>query len=919
MRRLKRWTAALCALVLMVSAIPGAGAFEYKSTCPDCKVDMVCTPVQPTCIDDGYIQLECPVCHGKGTAHGALGIYGIENNGKAYGHTYDMREGGVCSRCNDDARPPQTRPGMDSAYLTGPDGHAHDYRLMGNMYARQDSEGHKKWVCQTCQAVLMEDVPCLDTNGMAQPGSTFRIPGSNSGGSTTNPGGTTTNPGGTTTNPGGTANPGGSTTNPGEITNPGGSDACDHAKQPASGWTYETEKATCAKEGRSYRVCKKCGFEETLSTLKMLDHTWEQKTEPAAVGKEGRTYRVCTVCGKEETLSTTEALKPEVSTGIPGHSDRGNPLQPKGSGYELIRLAGDRIMDGSANRTQETVISDTRKIVVDSYDSEFKKTGTQELALEMDEIGAFYYGQNYNFIVFGQDNLEESSSKEILRIVKYSKDWQRLGAGSLKSAKVTAVLDQFGNFSFAECNGMLYVHTVRQTNTLNDGIRHQTNMTFCVRESDMAITDQRIEVWNPSTGYASHSFAQDIMVDSLGNLVTLDTGDGHPRGALLFRYPKKAGGESFTGQGKYVLLAKWPGGTGDNTTGANTCDLAEISQGYLSVYTDTKLGSNSVGNSVANAYLVFTPRDNFTDSASVTRPLTSLGPSGGETVGNVYLIPTGMDGGYLFWYTVKLGSHGFYDWSDESKHTMYYTKYSADGSFGTPQKLDGVPSPYAGSIYTDAGPIYTGGKLVWASNPRQQSKLRFATLDGSGNVKVYGSSGASKTENPFVDVAQDAYYYDGVMWALENSVTTGVDASHFQPGSTCTRGQVVTFLWRAKGCPEPRTQSNPFTDVKSSSPFYKAILWAQENGITTGTTATTFNPGGTCTNGHVLTFLWRTNGQPAASGSSSLASRYPNQYFTSAIGWAQARGILSSDSMNPRSQCPRADIVTYLYRDASNS
>ena len=903
MRRLKQWTAALCALVLMVSAIPGAGAFEYKSTCPDCKVDMVCTPVQPTCIDDGYIQLECPVCHGKGTAHGALGIYGIENNGKAYGHTYDMREGGVCSRCNDDARPPQTRPGMDSAYLTGPDGHAHDYRLMGNMYARQDSEGHKKWVCQTCQAVLMEDVPCLDTNGMAQPGSTFRIPGSNSGGSTTNPGGTTTNPGGTTTNPGGTANPGGSTTNPGEITNPGGSDACDHAKQPASGWTYETEKATCAKEGRSYRVCKKCGFEETLSTLKMLDHTWEQKTEPAAVGKEGRTYRVCTVCGKEETLSTTEALKPEVSTGIPGHSDRGNPLQPKGSGYELLRVDGYR-----AYNVNTKTYEDHRKLVVDSYDAEFKKTGTRQLEIEMDEIGGFYYGQDYNFIVFGQDNTEQSDSKEVLRVVKYSKDWQRLGAASIRNVGVSDVVGQHGNRAFAECNGMLYIHSGRATYTLNDGQEHQTNITFCIRESDMTMTDSRTGISNTSTGYVSHAMNQDIMVDSLGNLVTLDNGDFYPRGAFLFRYPQKAGGEKFTGRGEGAILAKWPG---DNniSVGASTCGLAETSQGYLSAYLDNGLG---IGDAKASSapYLVFTPKNDISAAASVTRPLMRL--SSQETVGHVHLIPTGMDGGYLFWYVVRLGDQGFFDWSDESKYTMYYARYNADGSFGAPQKLDSVPIPYV-------GPTYTGGKLVWGSDPGSQEKLRFAVLDGSGNVKVYGSSGASKTENPFVDVAQDAYYYDGVMWALENSVTTGVDASHFQPGSTCTRGQVVTFLWRAKGCPEPRTQSNPFTDVKSSSPFYKAILWAQENGITTGTTATTFNPGGTCTNGHVLTFLWRTNGQPAAGGSSSLASRYPNQYFTSAIGWAQARGILSSDSMNPRSQCPRADIVTYLYRDASNS
>lgn len=171
--------------------------------------------------------------------------------------------------------------------------------------------------------------------------------------------------------------------------------------------------------------------------------------------------------------------------------------------------------------------------------------------------------------------------------------------------------------------------------------------------------------------------------------------------------------------------------------------------------------------------------------------------------------------------------------------------------------------------------------------------------------------------NPFTDVPDNAYYKDAVLWALENGVTTGVTATEFRPSATCTRGQVVTFLWRAKGCPEPKTATNPFRDVSASSPFYKAILWAQENGITSGTTATTFNPGGTCTSGHVVTFLWRANDKPAASGSSSLASANPGKYYTDAVAWADAAGLLNGvgAAFNPSNRSPRADIVTYLYRD----
>lgn len=105
--------------------------------------------------------------------------------------------------------------------------------------------------------------------------------------------------------------------------------------------------------------------------------------------------------------------------------------------------------------------------------------------------------------------------------------------------------------------------------------------------------------------------------------------------------------------------------------------------------------------------------------------------------------------------------------------------------------------------------------------------------------------------------------------------------------------------------------------MASSSPFYKAILWAQENGITTGTTATTFNPKGTCTSGHVVTFLWRSNGEPNPVGASALASANPDKYFTGAVAWADSSGLLTGvgSAFVPGQNSPRANIVTYLYRD----
>lgn len=180
------------------------------------------------------------------------------------------------------------------------------------------------------------------------------------------------------------------------------------------------------------------------------------------------------------------------------------------------------------------------------------------------------------------------------------------------------------------------------------------------------------------------------------------------------------------------------------------------------------------------------------------------------------------------------------------------------------------------------------------------------------------SAYAEKPENPFTDISKSDAYYDAVIWALKNNVTKGISETSFGPAATCTRGQVATFLWRAAGCPEPKTTVNPFTDVKEGSAFYKAILWAYENGITNGNTPTTFNPGGKCTSGHVVTFLWRAQGKPAANGSSELGNKYYGKYYSDAVCWADRCGLLAGTDFNPDAQSPRSEIVLYLCRHHGN-
>ena len=171
---------------------------------------------------------------------------------------------------------------------------------------------------------------------------------------------------------------------------------------------------------------------------------------------------------------------------------------------------------------------------------------------------------------------------------------------------------------------------------------------------------------------------------------------------------------------------------------------------------------------------------------------------------------------------------------------------------------------------------------------------------------------------PFVDVPANAYYADAVAWAVEQGITSGTSATTFSPDASCTRAQMVTFLWRAAGSPKA-TGSNPFTDLQTDAYYYDAVLWAVENGITSGTSATTFGPDATVTRGQTVTFLYRANGSPAVSGN-SFADVSADAYYADAVAWAVAEGITSGTGDNmfsPNADCTRGQIVTFLYRDAT--
>lgn len=223
------------------------------------------------------------------------------------------------------------------------------------------------------------------------------------------------------------------------------------------------------------------------------------------------------------------------------------------------------------------------------------------------------------------------------------------------------------------------------------------------------------------------------------------------------------------------------------------------------------------------------------------------------------------------------------------------------------------------TVTPDSG--YKLGELVVTDKDGKKLELtdkgngQYTFTMPSGKVEVAAEFVKEVEVSPFADVATDAYYYDAVKWAVEKGVTNGVSETLFGPDQACTRAQIVTFLWRAAGSPEPKSGSS-FADVAADAYYAKAVAWAVENGITKGTSETTFHPDETCTRAQGVTFLYRALGKLAAA-QAGFTDVSADSYYADAVNWAAENGVtkgISETLFGPDGSCTRAQIVTFLYR-----
>lgn len=226
-------------------------------------------------------------------------------------------------------------------------------------------------------------------------------------------------------------------------------------------------------------------------------------------------------------------------------------------------------------------------------------------------------------------------------------------------------------------------------------------------------------------------------------------------------------------------------------------------------------------------------------------------------------------------------------------------------------------SRHGDETYLKAGASYTltedGEYIVWFGGLCEELHD-----GGNGGGGSYGAlyvtiEGGKATVSGFTDVASGAYYADAVKWAVERKITSGTTATTFSPNATCSNGQILTFLWRANEQQEPSI-ANPFSDVKSSDYYYKAALWALEKGLIAGTTLGADAP---CTRSMVVTYLWKLAGQPEATKATSFTDVDSNADYAKAVAWAVEQGITSGTSATtfaPDGICTRGQIVTFLFR-----
>lgn len=660
------------------------------------------------------------------------------------------------------------------------------------------------------------------------------------------------------------------------------------------------------------------------------------------------------------------------------------------------------------------------KVYIEKYSSNFDLLSHFTIEPELPIWGGFYDDGTYFYLVFGQMNREEDDAAEVIRVVKYDRNWNRLDAAMINNANITIPFEG-GTIDMDEQDGLLYIRTAREMYKFSDGINHQSACNLIVRISDMSV--QFVDKFDVDDlymyGHVGHSFDQYVVMDE-NDFYALDQCDGNPyRAAVITKVPGIPWENTYS-KNRQIPVLKYSGAYGENYMASMLGGFA-VSDTHCIVVgaskrQDIKTPQDGYYTGY-NAYIAATTKDSIApgiNSQTKIQWLTDFSMEGNQAANNPQLVEINKDLYALFWQEVT-GELCYYT------ETNDYTEFSGvDKRVSKMVYVDGTGTIISepkiiDANFSDCQPIYNKNtnQIVWyvtdgirmrfhvfdvQNNTLQnidaainqtlraveivcpdgfdfqmdigeQVQLTFepvpeiaefehleadwftwdedvAIIDENGiitalsegetkislhaknpdnfmeyykdSIDIQVQKGTGHSGGKFVDVKPGAYYEIPVNWAVENGVTTGTGPTTFSPDEDCTRGQIVTFLWRAAGSPEPVSAYNPFVDVSENTYYYKAVLWAAEKGITTGTSPDTFSPFDTCTRGQCVTFLCRYAGVSVNDGvENPFADVNKDTYYYKPVLWAVNEGITTGTSpitFSPNENCTRGQIVTFLYR-----
>ena len=590
------------------------------------------------------------------------------------------------------------------------------------------------------------------------------------------------------------------------------------------------------------------------------------------------------------------------------HAENGTPVRSNNKGaqnYTGSAAVMSSYLYDSGNDTMTRVEYVHPHVVVEKYSLQGDLLEQKYIAGEMDLFGGFYHYDDYNYLVFGQGNDAESDSAEVIRIVKYSKDWKRIGAVGVHGHN-TVLPFRAGSLRMVGAGDRLIIRTCHLMYRSSDGLRHQANLTIAVNTSSMTVTDVYSKVSNPGSGYVSHSFNQFVAQDG-ADLIAADHGDAYPRSAVIFKYDNTLNSGKLADVARKEVLA-FNGEIGQNATGASIGGLEVSDSKILLAGNSVDHASNADLSANRNIFVAAADKNNISDAS--VKWITKY-PSDGEqkastpqlvkVSGNLFLLmwtendsitkilkldgngnvlesknyseamlsdcQPKMIGGKVRWYTTRDSGPAFYSVDPSDLSSLTKTGSNELESVRISQKELTLDEGQTASLQAKLVPESPSEKVTvrWDSaDPRiaEVTQDGVVTAKNSGETTIVVTATTQTHQyydycslvvtnehlttcpsRKFTDVEKSRQHWTHmpIDYVLTKGYMAGVGDSRFAPNGIVTRGTIAQILYAAEGKPTV-SKLDQFLDVQSGAWYAKAVNWAAEHKLVTGYGGKKFGP-----------------------------------------------------------------------------